>query len=158
MAERELQRVIPNWDMISKLDGILSDGIPDKVWAIKKQAGVGRAREREQAETLEQEAKRFAERMQSLVARAKGLETFAQEHAVRCAYEERELEDSKRQAVFSNSPRRLVRGEELLPHRPTFASPGNLRRSSLTVQLSSRNEREARPYPFRAIEIDRENN
>jgi hypothetical protein len=61
------------------------------------------------------------------------------------------------ETVFSNSPRRLVRGEELLPHRPTFASPGNLRRSSLTVQLSSRNEREARPYPFRAIEIDREN-
>ena len=98
MAERELPKGNPQffWDMISKLGGILSDGIPDKVWAIKKQAGVGRAREREQAETLEQEAKRFAERMQSLVARAKGLETFAQEHAVRCAYEERELEDLKR--------------------------------------------------------------
>jgi hypothetical protein len=98
MAERELPKGNPQffWDMISKLGGILSDGIPDKVWAIKKQAGVGRACEREQAETLEQEAKRFAERMQSLVARAKGLETFAQEHAVRCAYEERELEDLKR--------------------------------------------------------------
>jgi hypothetical protein len=36
--------------------------------------------------------------MQNLVARAKGLETFAQEHAMRCAYEERELEDLKRQA------------------------------------------------------------
>ena len=82
--------------MISKLDGILCDGIPDKVRAIKKQAGVGRAREREQAETLEQEAKLFSERMQNLVARAKGLETFAQEHAVRCACEERELENLKR--------------------------------------------------------------
>ena len=41
MAERELLKGNPQffWDMISKLDGILSDGIPDKVWAIKKQAG-----------------------------------------------------------------------------------------------------------------------
>jgi hypothetical protein len=87
MAKRQLPKGRPKvfWDMISKLDGILCDGIQDKVWAIKKQAGVGRAREREQAETLEQEAKRFSERMQSLVTRAKGLQTFAQEHAVRCA-------------------------------------------------------------------------
>jgi hypothetical protein len=97
MAERQLLTGSPKvfWDMISKLDGILCDGIPDKVWAIKRQAGVGRAREREQAETLVQEAKRFTERMQSLVTRAKELPTFAQEHAVRCAYEEREWEDRK---------------------------------------------------------------
>ena len=48
---------------------------------------VGRALE--QAETLEREAKLFHERLQSLADRAKGLEAFAQEHALRCAYEER---------------------------------------------------------------------
>jgi hypothetical protein len=102
MAERQLLEGNAKvfWDMISKLDGMLCDGIPAKVWAIKRQAGVGRAREREQAETLEQEAKRFAERMQSLVTRAKGLQTFAQEHAVRYAYEEREWADLKKQAYL----------------------------------------------------------
>jgi hypothetical protein len=71
--------------------------IPDKVCAVKKQAGVGCALE--QAETLEREAKLFDERLQSLTARAKGLETFAQEHALRCAYEERELKDYKWQLI-----------------------------------------------------------
>jgi hypothetical protein len=99
IAERQLPKGSPQffWDMISKLDGILFLGIPDKVCALKKQAGVGPALE--QAGTLAQEAKRFAERMQSLVARAKGLETFAQEHALRCTYEEREMEDFKRRLI-----------------------------------------------------------
>lgn len=99
MAERQLPKGSPQffWDMISKLDGILFLGIPDKVCALKKQAGVGRALE--QAGTLEQEAKRFAERMQSLVARAIGLEAFAQEHALRCTYEEREMEGFRRRLI-----------------------------------------------------------
>jgi hypothetical protein len=99
IAERQLPKGNPQffWDTISKLDGILSHGIPDKVCAVKKQAGVGRALE--QAETLEREAKLFDERLQSLTARAKGLETFAQEHALRCAYEERELKDYKWQLI-----------------------------------------------------------
>ena len=99
IAERQLPKGNPLffWDTISKLDGILSHEIPDKVCAVKKQARVGRALE--QAETLEQEAKRFGERVQSLAARAKGLETFAQEHALRCAYEELELKDFKWQLV-----------------------------------------------------------
>jgi hypothetical protein len=99
IAERQLPKGNPLffWDTISKLDGILSLGIPDKVCAVKKQAGVGPALE--QAETLEREAKLFHERLQSLTARAKGLETFAQEHALRCAYEERELKDYKWQLI-----------------------------------------------------------
>jgi hypothetical protein len=98
MAQRQLPNGSPQffWDMISKLDGILSQGIPDKVCAIKKQSGAGSALEHA---TLEQEAACFAERLQSLVGRAKGLETFAQEHALRCAYEERELEDFKRRLI-----------------------------------------------------------
>ena len=45
IAERQLPKGSPQffWDMISKLDGILFLGIPDKVCALKKQAGVGRA-------------------------------------------------------------------------------------------------------------------
>jgi hypothetical protein len=98
IAERQLPNGNPLffWDTISKLDGILSHRIPDKVCAVKKQ-GVGRALE--QAETLEREAKLFDARLQSLTTRAKGLETFAQEHALRCAYEERELKDFKWQLI-----------------------------------------------------------
>jgi hypothetical protein len=99
IAERQLPKGNPLffWDTISKLDGILSHRIPDKVCALRKQAGVGRALE--QAETLEREAKLFDARLQSLATRAKGLETFAQEHALRCAYEERELKDFKWQLI-----------------------------------------------------------
>jgi len=103
IAERQLPKGNPLffWDTISKLQGILSHGIPDKVCAVKKQAGVGRALE--QAETLEREAKLFHERLQSLADRAKGLEAFAQEHALRCAYEERQLKDFKWQLIRPKS-------------------------------------------------------
>ena len=103
IAERQLPKGNPLffWDTISKLQGILSHGIPDKVCAVKKQAGVGRALE--QAETLEREAKLFHERLQSLADRAKGLEAFAQEHALRCAYGERQLKDFKWQLIRPKS-------------------------------------------------------
>ncbi len=96
LAERQLPNGSPQffWDTISKLEGMLSDGIADKVCAVKNHAGTGRAVE--QVETLEREAARFVERLQSLVARAQRPETFAQEHALRCAYEKRELEDLKK--------------------------------------------------------------
>lgn len=96
LAERQLPNGSPQffWDTISKLEGMLFEGIPDKVCAVKNNAGAGPAVE--QVETLQREAARFAERLQSLVARAKGLETFAQEHALRCTYEKRKLEDLRR--------------------------------------------------------------
>jgi hypothetical protein len=99
LAERQLPKGSPQffWDTISKLEGKVFEGIPDKVCAIKNQAGAGRAVE--QVETLEREAARFAERLQSLVARAKGLETFAQEYALRSAYEKRELEGLRRALI-----------------------------------------------------------
>ena len=58
------ERQLPNgslqffWDTISKLEGMLFEGIPDKVFEIKKKAGAGPAVE--QVETLEREATRFA--------------------------------------------------------------------------------------------------
>jgi tetratricopeptide (TPR) repeat protein len=85
------------WDTISQLKEMLFEGIPDKVYAIKNQAEAGRSVE--QVETLEREAARFAERLQSLVARAKTLGSFAQEYALRSAYEKRELEDLRRALI-----------------------------------------------------------
>ena len=69
----------------------------------RSKRGVGRALE--QAETLEREAKLFHERLQSLADRAKGLEAFAQEHALRCAYEERQLKELQ---VAANPTKELV--------------------------------------------------
>ncbi len=99
MAEHQLPKGSPRffWDTISKLDGILGYGIPDKVCALKKHAWAGSALER--AVRLEQKAQRFTERLQSLVNRGKGLEAFAQEHALRCGYEEREMQDFKMQLI-----------------------------------------------------------
>jgi tetratricopeptide (TPR) repeat protein len=97
------ERQLPNgsaqifWDTISQLKETLFEGIPAKVYAIKNQAEAGRPVE--QVETLEREAARFAERLQSLVARAKTLESFAQEYALRSAYEKRELEDFRRALI-----------------------------------------------------------
>jgi uncharacterized membrane protein YgcG len=96
LAERQLPNGSPQlfWGTISRLDGMLVEGIPGKVLAITRRAGPGRAVE--QIESLQQEAARLAERLQSLVARAKGLETFMQEHALHRVYEKRELDDFKR--------------------------------------------------------------
>src|ERR1700722_8474821 len=76
---------------------MLFEGIPDKVFAIKNRAGAGCVVE--QAETLEREAARFAKRLQNLVERAKGLDAFAQEHVLRCAYEECKLEDLRKRLI-----------------------------------------------------------
>jgi hypothetical protein len=99
LAERQLPLGSPQffWDTISKLDVMLFQGIPDKVWAIQRRAGAGRVAD--QVEALEQEVARYAKRLQGLVARAKGLEAFAQEHSLRCAYEKRELEDFRRRFI-----------------------------------------------------------
>jgi hypothetical protein len=99
LAERQLPKGSPQffWDTISKLEGMLFEGIPDKVCAIKNHARAGSAVD--QVETLERETAGFVERLQSLVGRAKGLETFAQEHALRCTYEKRKLEDLKRELI-----------------------------------------------------------
>jgi hypothetical protein len=80
---------------------------PDKICAIKNQAGAGCAVE--QVENLEREAARFAERLQSLVARGKALETFGQEYALCSAYEKRELEDLRR-ALTERKDHRLAWG------------------------------------------------
>jgi tetratricopeptide (TPR) repeat protein len=98
-SERQLPNGSPQifWDTISQLEEMLFKEIPDKVYAIKNQAEAGRSVE--QVETLEREATRFSERLQSLVARAKTLGSFAQEYALRSAYEKRELEDLRRALI-----------------------------------------------------------
>ena len=115
LAERQLPNGSPQffWNTISKLEGMLFEGIPDKVFDIKNKAGAGPAVE--QVETLEREATRFAERLQSLVARAQGIESFAREHALRCSYEKRKLDDLKRSLTqperSSFSPRDFIDGD-----------------------------------------------
>ena len=80
--------------MISKLDGILFFCIYRRRAPSKSKRGWGARLSRNTGAR----GQGFAERMQSLVARAKGLETFAQEHALRCIYEEREMEGFKEAA------------------------------------------------------------
>jgi len=73
----------------------LFQGIPDKVYTIKKPV-VGRGARWSKSKSWSKKASRLAERLQSLVACSKGLETFAKEHVLRCVYEKRELEDLRR--------------------------------------------------------------
>jgi hypothetical protein len=70
LAERQLPLGSPQffWDTISKLDVMLFQGIPDKVWAIQRRAGAVRVVD--QVEALEQEVARYVERLQGLVARS----------------------------------------------------------------------------------------
>jgi hypothetical protein len=70
LAERQLPLGNPQffWDTISKLDVMLFQGIPDKVWAIQRRAGAVRVVD--QVEALEQEVARYVERLQGLVARS----------------------------------------------------------------------------------------